>query len=257
MITQGIEAGKAAADWLPDWRIAQAYAYTAGLDGAGWAWEFLRRNTVYQAEWAAFRGTWTELEAAYGEPPNRDFNAWKEDPRAYVRVSDGNPGDCLVDQDRVLIECALGARWGFHKFPPDPADQDAVAGGRLTWRPRSGSITLVDDPYSGFLGADASRVALGFDLAGDLREQLELAKRKLQVLQRQRVRQGQLQPRRVALLRERWCLLLKLLDARAAGVGEQELTAALFAGDARAMAGALVEAHGLCDGGYLELPAFK
>jgi len=43
-----------------DWRDARSYDYTAGLDGAGWAWEFLRRNPDYQAEVDQCR----QLEAA-------------------------------------------------------------------------------------------------------------------------------------------------------------------------------------------------
>jgi len=39
----------------PDWRNAEAYAYTAGLGHEGWAWEFLRRNRRYRADAAASR----------------------------------------------------------------------------------------------------------------------------------------------------------------------------------------------------------
>ena len=104
-----------------NWKNPQDYLYTATLNKEQWAWEFLRRNPDYQAEWAAFHRTWTALEADYGRPGNRDFCAWKEDPRAWVAAAECEESDCRVDQDKVLIECALGARWGFHKFPPDPA----------------------------------------------------------------------------------------------------------------------------------------
>ena len=31
------------------WRDPAAYAFTDGLDDAGWAWEFLRRNPAFRA----------------------------------------------------------------------------------------------------------------------------------------------------------------------------------------------------------------
>lgn len=39
-------------DFLPDWRNAGAYTYTEKLTRAGWAWEFLRRNSAFQEDYA-------------------------------------------------------------------------------------------------------------------------------------------------------------------------------------------------------------
>jgi hypothetical protein len=36
-------------DW--DWLMTAAYIYTLFLPGAGWAWEFLRRNAEYRADY--------------------------------------------------------------------------------------------------------------------------------------------------------------------------------------------------------------
>ena len=38
------------------WRDPTAYAYTHGLDDAGWAWEFLRRNPAFRAAARAAAG---------------------------------------------------------------------------------------------------------------------------------------------------------------------------------------------------------
>lgn len=35
------------------WRDAESYAYTRDLTPEGWAWEFLRRNPEYRAEYDA------------------------------------------------------------------------------------------------------------------------------------------------------------------------------------------------------------
>ena len=74
---------------MHDWTDPSTYAF------ARWAWEFLRRNPAYQREYAAFRETWDALEAAYGRPPRRDFNAWKADSRAWVVVR--GEADAMVE----------------------------------------------------------------------------------------------------------------------------------------------------------------
>ena len=40
----------------PDWRDGPAYEGLKGLDATGFAWEFLRRNTVFLAELAELNG---------------------------------------------------------------------------------------------------------------------------------------------------------------------------------------------------------
>lgn len=231
-----------------DWTRPQDYAFTEGLDGAQWAWEFLRRNPAYQAEWQAFSATWQILEAQYGRPPNRDFCAWRLDPRAWVTAADCPQGDCRIDADKVLIECALGARWGFYKFPPDPADDDPVGDGRLTWRELVEEVPEVGPADADWLGGDPARVALGFDLSLPLREQLERAKRRLQVVRRRRQRSGALPP---MSLRDQYAALgtqLRLLDAEADGAAEKG-----FASIGRDWSALLTQAQQLRDGGYRRL----
>jgi hypothetical protein len=231
------------------WNEPARYARTDALNGAQWAWEFLRRNPLYQAEWSAFNALWDDLEAAYGRPPRRDFCAWKADPRAWVRVVDCPDSDCRVDGDKVLIECAMGARWGFYKFPPSPADEDPVGGQRLQWREVDQPVPLIGTSDHDWLGEDAARVALGFDLALPLRDQLERAKRKLQVLQHRRQKTGQV--RAVSLKAQQAALtsMLRLLDAEAAAVDEKAFVA--VSQDWRLL---LRRAHALRDGGYRRLP---
>jgi hypothetical protein len=84
-----------------DWRRPLAYVSTEGLDAAHWAWEFLRRNPRYQADWQILDAVWQALEARYGRPPDRDFCARRLDPCAWVRAADCLEGTCRVDGDRV------------------------------------------------------------------------------------------------------------------------------------------------------------
>ena len=84
---------------LRNWRDSSDYEFTRALDGGQWAWEFLRRNPDYQQEWSEFMAVWTRLEAAYGRPPDRDFCAWKADPRAWIHAEDCPGGDCRYCRD--------------------------------------------------------------------------------------------------------------------------------------------------------------
>ncbi len=236
---------------MPDWRQPETYAFTTHLTREQWAWEFLRRNPDYRRSWVAFAATWRDLEAAYGSPPNRDFPAWRQDPRAWVHAANCPDGACRVDQDKVLIECALGARFGFHKFPPDPADNDPVGAGRLTWRelwpepvPELGPRDLAE------LESDPAQVALAFDLSRPLRDQIDQAKRQLQVLQRQRVREGALTLATVAGRRDLWTCALRLLDAEAAGADLGRTDSGCVGWPRENLR---VEAHRLRDLGYLEI----
>ncbi len=234
---------------IRDWKDPRGYAFTEPLDGARWAWEFLRRNPGYQAEWRAFIDVWQALEARYGRPPHRDFCAWRLDPRAWVPAADCAAGDCRIDHDKVLIECALGARWGFYKFPPDPADDDPVGGDRLVWRELEQRILVLGSGDTDWLGNDPALIALGFDLSLPLRDQLERAKCRLQMLQRERQRSGEVRPVSVRAQGTDLGIMLRLLDAEAARADEPGYAAIAVDWPAR-----LQRARALRDGGYRELP---
>jgi hypothetical protein len=218
-----------------DWRPPDDYAYCAPLTRDQWAWEFLRRNPDYQSDYRRFITLWRALEADYGAPPNRDFSKWKRDPRAYGPL----PGDaevaatgselCTVDDDRVLLECWMGAKWGFHKFPLDPG-RTAPGPDELSWRPPPQPDTPVEAPW---------RLDLTFDLSLPLPQQLEAAKFRLVSRAAELRRQGLAAPKTVANQRARWTTMLRLLDGAAASNAD---TAAL-----------MDEARALVAGGYRDI----
>jgi hypothetical protein len=78
---------------------------------------------------------------------------------------------CVVDDERVLIECWMGAKWGFHKFPLDPARSTPPTPDELSWRPPPPAAPLPE--------GDVYRLDLAFDLARPLPPQLEAAKLRL------------------------------------------------------------------------------
>jgi hypothetical protein len=215
--------------------VTDAYASCASLTRDQWAWEFLRRNPDYQSDYRRFITLWQALEADYGAPPQRDFSRWKQDPRAYGPL----PGDaelaapggelCTVDDDRVLLECWMGAKWGFYKFPLDPA-RTAPGPDQLSWRPPPQPDTPIDAPY---------RLDLTFDLSLPLPPQLEAAKFRLVSRAAELRRQGHVAPKTVANQRARWTQMLRLLDGATAPDAD---SAAL-----------LDEARTLVAGGYREI----
>ncbi len=237
----------------PRWDHPEDYAFTASLSIGQWMWEFLRRNPAYREDWEWFDATWRTLEGRYGRPPNRDFARWEADPLAWRSVADDDCGECRIDQDRVKIECWMGARWGFYKFPLSPDTDAPVIGEQLSWREREQPVIELDAGDIGDTGG--ARVALAFDLAMPLRPQLEAARRFLQVRQAGLRRRGELEMCTVATQAGRWRLMLQVLDAGAQGVARARLFAWLrrqpgFEGEPEEF---LAAARALVEGGYLEL----
>ncbi len=231
-----------------DWRNAEDYTYTAHLNRAQWAWEFLRRHPGYRADWQWFWQTWRALEADYGVPPQRDFARWKRDPRAFRQESD-TAGGCVADDDKVLIECWMGAKWGFYKFPREAES----LGEELAWRDVPLRLRVLNDAQIQKLGAED--VALAFNLARPLKEQLEQARMTLVALQ-QRFKRGGGALETVATMTPQWTLALRVLDAEMGDAPPTQMEAAVGLSDA-ALTDVLALAYRLRDGDYrhiLRLP---
>jgi hypothetical protein len=201
-----------------------------------WAWEFLRRNLDYQADYNQFITLWNALEADYGAPPNRDFARWKRDPRAYGPLPgrdtlDSPSGEmCLGENDQVLIECWMGAKWGFYKFPLDPARSTPPGPNELAWR---------QPPVPGVPADSIFRLDICFDLSLPLPLQLEAAKFRLVSRTSELRRNGLATPMTVTNQCERWAKMLHLLDGGEI-LNEDDATL-------------LREAQAMADGGYLNI----
>ena len=216
-----------------------AYAHCATLTRDQWAWEFLRRHPQYLSDYRKFIAIWHALEADYGAPPHRDFARWKQDPRAYGplddhasdALNDTSRDLCLGENDRVLLECWMGAKWGFHKFPLDPARRTVPSPDELSWRPPP---ALKPRPAD-----DAYRLDIPFDLSVPLPAQLEAAKFRLVSRAAELRRAGNPAPLSVASQYTRWTQLLRQLDSEAAD-GVQD-------------AGLGREAQAMLQGGYLNI----
>lgn len=215
---------------------AAPYTHCATLTRDQWAWEFLRRNPDYRRDYQTFIAIWRALEADYGAPPHRDFSKWRRDPRAYAPL----PGEaglvaptgelCVVEDERVLLECWMGAKWGFYKFPLDPA-RVAPGPDELSWRPPPPATERGEN--------DPLRLDIAFDLSLPLPPQLEAAKFRLVSRAAELRRQGLAAPMTVANQRARWTQMLRLLDGAEQADADN--------------AGLLDEARALVAGGYREV----
>ena len=231
-----------------DWCRQEDYAFTAGLDAGGWAWQFLRRNPGYRRDYRWFIDTWRALEADYGVPPGRDFFRWKQDPRAWRPEPDAaNCGTevCPGEHDQVLIECWMGAQWGFRQFPVDPA---VAFPERLSWREQPQAVHRLS---AGAPAASApTRVTLEFDLARPLEPQLATARRQLAGARHGLAQSGRLPPLSLRQGAPAWRTALRLLDGLDAGAEPAELGAELALADAALAAS---EARAMTEGGYLRI----
>lgn len=207
---------------MQDWQNATHYHFCEDLQADEWAWQFLRRNPEYRADWHWFHATWADLEADYGRPPNRDFQQWKSDPRAY-REAVNEQGDTEL----LLIECWMGQKWGFYKFPIDPNVTRPQPGAELHWRSQSTLARLVTKDDVAWLGEDHAKVAYGFDLRLPLTTQFEQAQRYLRLLRRQRSKQGSICLEIPQQRRHDWIRYLRYLDAESANVPLEEIKAVL------------------------------
>lgn len=203
----------------PDWREPSAYTFYMDLSAAAWAWQFLRRNSQYQTDWEWFTRTWQSLEQDYGSPPHRDFTRWRQDPRAYRKSSTAG----VDDEEPLLIECWMGLKWGYYKFPLDPAMDFPELGKVLLWREVETVPPVLDSSNMDYLAADPAQVALGFDLRLPLQEQLESAKRILVGL-RHKLRSAERTGRSAGNPPESWLLMLRLLDAESCGATLEEIS---------------------------------
>jgi len=233
-----------------EWRNDQDYAFCVNLDRAGWAWQFLRREPAYRADYAQFISTWRQLESAYGAPPNRDFFRWKQDPRAWRPEPDsvGCAAEaCPGENDQVLIECWMGAKWGLRKFPPDPS---IPFPDELAWREAPIQVdVMAGENLAGYRLGEA-KLALIFDLALSLPVQLEAAKLQLVVARQRAAKSGQLPPRNVREGAAIWRRWLRLLDALESGASLTEIGDALEMANPEHQATAAIA---LRSGGYRRL----
>lgn len=186
------------------------YAYTQTLTKEQWAWEFLRRNPAYQQDYHWFISQWQTLEKDYGCSPDMDYQAWKQDPRSYkiIDISSEQDANCAISDDKLLIECWMGNKWGFYQFPQSPQLNSLAV--EITWRPLSPEYKAPASPAESNKDELVSNIKI--DLTQSLKEQLEQAKHQVIIAQRRMRKQGRLTQYTIMGKRDLWACCLSLLD---------------------------------------------
>jgi hypothetical protein len=117
------------------------------LDGPSLAWEYLRRNAEYRAEWSRRHGNDT------GDPTSRWHIETLEDPHADARVA--RPVWRVAREHRVRLQAA-----------PEPDERDDTE--RFSLWSIPGQKRLVHDGkhvlLTGFAGSEQLRLAIGHDV---------------------------------------------------------------------------------------------
>jgi hypothetical protein len=185
---------------MGDWRNPDEYPLPEGLEPWEWAWQFLRRNPDYQADFhAALDRFWARED---------DFSQLVAERNGPEFKPDSIPN----------VECRH--KWYVEYYLDPEIEQPTV------------------DPFLGFVDLYMANthlwplqnheVLVRFDLRRPLPRQLKRALAVMEPRQTNMAARGRLKLRRPNLQRERWPLYLRLLDARAAGASYREIAAELL-----------------------------
>lgn len=250
-----------------------------------WAWEFLRRNPAYQADWLAYAETcreilpsWTPGEAFADDPVEalRLHDLLHENERFKVYDPPRLPGEneeawaFRVGKGRIVpLDSWHGAEYGLQNFPSPFSDSFLIGAG-----PQFKAIpatVFVTQHWQGFKGApsisDNRFRAIGIDLSLPIEPQLRGAQAVLERAQARLVKSGTIEQWPIKRNRCReWPDLLRILDAKAAGATPAEMAAAFFPGSTnehpdflgrKAADKRLKAAQALANGGYLYIPMIR
>lgn len=131
-----------------NWRTGEGYPEHGGERTDLWAWEFLRRNPEYRADWQRFIAVANALRGSYSKPYDNLPDDWETDPgrpywiisranddgdmRARVYDPPANEGETESDYSNRIrasggsgwmsrpLDRAMGGRWGLESIV-DPA----------------------------------------------------------------------------------------------------------------------------------------
>lgn len=277
----------------PDWQDASAYATLAAAGNACFAWEFLRRNSKYQADWATYvqtlrNGAMDDAELlrlidAIDSPPGEEDMRWRlvgdelkrsqtlsrlqQLPCASVRTEHDAHRQTITPLDR-----SMGIPWGIDALV-NPGRAFGIFNVRFLagkgWsQPSSSSLKKLEDRYDGWRHHfESPYLILELDLELPLEVLERLALGAIRSQRAIRANKGHIKPvtaraRAPKLMVE----YLRLLDAKAASVTLPSIGKVLrpsaqnvapdFGRD-KWVRQAAKQAHKLCDEGFRVLPLLK
>jgi len=192
----------------PNWREPRDYDSLNDMDLSQWAWEFLKRNPRYIKSWERLTSKLTEKQK-------------REAPCFWLC---GKP---------VSPELLDASQWGlpYGYLNPDPT----IEYRNIPFIPLGGKIhvELISGNPKGLtvLGLpdyETGDATFGFNFNQPIIPQIEAAKKELLKLQRESKEKGKEVRKTFKPRRDEWILLLRILDATAAGVKDKEIASVLF-----------------------------
>lgn len=221
-------------DWLPDWKDPKAYPEPDDLSLGQWAWQFLRRNPEYQADFAKWRELRDGLDDPEGRLPtiDQDLSFFVCDPPASdgetyatYRKRVGNKWRSEISLYAHLWE-KYGLRTGarFWLLPDPREDQQSVWFETLT----IGYIPGIPDCREYVVGPEAFEVLVRFNLEWPIEVQLEKAQK---ILKRERTyykKNDAFEPIEKRNRLDKFQLYIRLLDAEVSGAEAGEMAAVLL-----------------------------
>jgi hypothetical protein len=213
-------------EWnVPDWRDASAYPKPDALDETLWRWEFLRRREEYRRDWeSCYRETYEHNLARSKDPEDLFFEKQIFEPsdprfRASMDKSDRKYRLDRMPNPRVCNPGGLKFLWMLHQ-----AIEPVIQGDLLEMMEKDGidqweffNYDPTDDDWdSESIFPDADGLyQIVFNINISIEPQLKDAKSRLEKLQTELM--GKLRRKRVPDSKE-WPLLLRIIDARNAGI---------------------------------------
>ena len=199
--------------WLPDWRDKEAYPQPGeDMTGARWAWEFLRRNPKYQADYERLKQERERSATMWRTLPEKDGRGIRK-RRPETWPWHLRQADSRIDQIIKKMRTDYGLSDG--PVPPSPSAF------------RQGPIEPIFAMASMLYYGSTERRGpherlLKFDLTLPIERQLRRAREILRIEQ---------YPRKADDIRHREDLFpeyLRLLDAKQAGATQDEMSRVLY-----------------------------
>lgn len=263
----GSSLPRAVADWRDESRYPKRGAH---LSPRRWAWEFLRRNPNYQAEWQTYCDTVASILADNGG----DESAIEDDPRFLRSDPERLPGEddaawvARVGRGtQTPIDTWCAREWGLEGCQPifpDPFSEPLLVSFSSSQRVRMTAEWKSPTPT-----ALQPEMAFVIDFRKPIDGQIEALRRYAENHQKWLAEKGVVRTPDARNTRPEWPLYLRLLDAELAGITDPDKIApVLYKGQharrdddheslRRKINGNQQEARKLRDGGYLWVAAIS
>lgn len=218
---------------VANWRDADKYPKRDARFSPGrWAWEFLRRNPIYQIAWQSFR----EIVAAILADNGGNESAIEDDPRFWRSDPERLPGEddaawvARVGRGtQTTIDNWCAREWGLESCQPifpDPFSKPFWVGFSGSARVRAlaewkSAAPMMEQPEMAFV----------IDFRKPIDGQIEALRRYAESHQEWLAEKGIVRPPDIRNTRQEWPIYIRLLDAELAGVTDMdEIAAVLYQG---------------------------